>query len=968
MRALSKCSTVARGVARRLLFVMLLFVAAAGSSAWALTEVTGFGSNPGNLQMFKYVPAGLPQGAPLVVALHGCSQGAANYDDETGWVLLADRWKFALLLPQQQSSNNSTRCFNWFEAGDIARGQGEALSIKQMIDRMGTDHGIASTRVYVTGLSAGGGFVAVMLATYPEVFAGGAIVAGIPYNCGTGLTNAFSCMNPGSDLSPTAWANKVRAATSYTGPWPIVSIWHGDADTTVRPANLTEAMEQWTAVHGIDQTPEVSDTVAGVPHRVYKNGAGKALVETWLVPGMGHGTPVDPGAGATQCGAAGAFILDVDVCSSYYIARFFGLDNTDAVAPTVAISAPANNAVVSGLLNVTMAASDNVGVARVELLADGVLIGTDTSAPFAIAWDLASVANGDHVLQARAFDAAGNSASSAPVAIVVTGGIEDTTPPMVNLTFPTSGARIAGTVELSARASDDVGVASVQFFANGVVLGSATRGAEAGPWTLSWNTTALTDGNYALRVEARDARGNLGIDDDTTVIITHDLPVVDEHFSDLDADGDVFDDNGWAGDFVADNDNATAGAGGSRSVLGAASSGTGCATGLKTKSLTRSVTLGASPRLSYQRRLDLRATANTSTTARFRVYLDTTVIDEKTVTFASYADAVWQAREAIDLAAFANRTATLKFEVAANANVCVEAYAKAWIDDVRIANADSATDVTPPTVNLTAPSAGASVSGVVDLAASASDAVGVNKVEFYVDGSLLGTDLSAPYGLPWDSTTVANGTHALSARAYDAAGNVGVDNDTAVTVNNGGTGGTTVVTFYSEAANDGYVKANADGSGAAIGTLESSLGVAAGRGTDGKFNRAVFSFDTSSLPDGATIVSAVLTVTYNSASGDPWSSPAGNTLTIDLRNGCFGGCALEASDYGAAASASNVATIARFTGGTQNSTPFSGAGVAAISKTARTQARIGFAQTQTATNYIWLGSGANASLRVEYQP
>ena len=96
----------------------------ASMQAQALSEVSGFGSNPGNLRMYTYIPAGLPANAPVVVALHGCTQSAASYDAETGWQMLADRWKFALVLPQQQSGNNSSACFNWFEAGDIARGQG----------------------------------------------------------------------------------------------------------------------------------------------------------------------------------------------------------------------------------------------------------------------------------------------------------------------------------------------------------------------------------------------------------------------------------------------------------------------------------------------------------------------------------------------------------------------------------------------------------------------------------------------------------------------------------------------------------------------------------------------------------------------------------------------------------------------------------------------------------------------------
>jgi poly(hydroxyalkanoate) depolymerase family esterase len=937
--------------------------------AQSITQVTGFGSNPGALTMYKYVPSGLPANAPLLVAMHGCAQSASNYDAETGWILLADRWKFALVFPEQSTSNNSSRCFNWFEAGDIARGGGEALSIKQMVDKMKTDHFSDPARVFVTGLSAGGGMVSVMLATYPDVFAGGAVMAGIPYNCGTGTSAAFSCMNPGSDLSPAAWGNKVRAASSHAGPWPLVSIWHGDADTTVKPANMNESMEQWTNVHGIDQTAEVSDTVAGYPHKVYKNAAGKALVETYSITGMGHGTPVDPGTGTQQCGTAGAYILDKDICSSWYIGKFFGLDNTDSVAPTVSLTAPANGATVSGVVSINASASDNVGVARVEFLIDGTLAGSDGSSPYAYSWDTTSSANGTRNLQARALDAAGNSASSAAITVTVTGGIEDTTPPTVNLTFPGNAATVSGTIALAATANDDFGVASVEFFVDGASLGFGNQSAQAGPWTLDWNTTSSSSGSHALSVIARDARGNQTLDNDTSVTVNQTVLAVDETFSNRNADGDYFDQTGWSGDFIADADNATVGGASSQSSYGYASSGISCASGLKTRYLQRSAVLGSAPRLSYSRKLDLRSAINASTYARFRVLINGAVFHEKLVTNANYVDASWQRFDDLNLTAYANQTVTLRFEASASSNVCIEAWAKARIDDLRVGNASESSDVTAPAVNLTAPANGASISGNVDLTATASDAVGVTKVEFYVNGSLLGVDLAAPYAGTWNTTEVANGNYALLVKAYDAAGNVGTDNDTTISVTNGGGGGTpVVVTFSSEAANDGYIKANADGSAPALGTLESSMGLALGRGTDAKYNRAVLSFDTSSLPDTATIVSATLNVKFKSASGDPWSNPAGNTLTIDLVSGCFAACTLATGDYLAAATAAGVANIVRFTAGTQNSGAFNAAGLVAISKTARTQARLRFSLNQTATNYFWIGSAVDATLRVEYLP
>lgn len=577
-----------------------------------LTQVTGFGTNPGNLLMYRHVPSGVSANAPLVVVLHGCTQTAAAMES-SGWTAAANVYKFYVVYAQQQSSNNSSSCFNWFEPGDIARGGGEALSLKQMVDSMKSSYSIDPARVFVTGFSGGGYMVPVMLATYPDVFAGGAINAGGPYRCATSMTQAFSCMSPGVDNTPKAWGDLVRGAySSYTGPRPRVSIWHGTSDFTVRPANATEAMEQWTNVHGIDQVADTTDTVAGFPHKVYRNSAGTALVETYDLTGMGHALAVDPQysfpGSSTVCGATGAYISDVNICSTYYQALFFGL---------------------------------------------------------------------------------------------------------------------------------------------------------------------------------------------------------------------------------------TGGGGG----------GTG--------------------------------------------------------------------------------------------------------------------DTTPPTVNLTAPANGATVSGTVTLTASASDAVGVTRVEFYVDGALIGSDTTSPYSLDWNSASVANGTRALSARAFDAAGNSATDADTSVTVSNSGDTTPVTVSFSSIAAEDGYLKANADGSAPALGTLTN---LALGRGTDGKYNRSFLSFDTSSLPDGATVARAYLTVSYSSGSGDPWASPSGNTLVIDVKTGTFNAASTETTDWAAAANASAVATIARLTAGTSSSADFSSAGLSAINKTGKTQLRLRFTQNQTATAYLFIRDGASATLTVVYTP
>ncbi|NVJ15962.1 PHB depolymerase family esterase [Myxococcus sp. AM010] len=579
-----------------------------------LTQVTNFGSNPGNLQMFRHVPSGMPANAPLVVVLHGCTQRAAAMEG-SGWSAAADVYKFYAVYPQQQSGNNMSSCFNWFEPGDIARDRGEALSIKQMVDTMKATYSIDPARVYVAGFSAGGYMAPALLAAYPDVFSAGAIQSGGPYRCAESMNAGFTCMSPGVNRTPAAWGDVVRNAyPGYSGPRPRVSIWHGTSDYTVNVMNLTEAMEQWTNVHGIDQTPDTVETVSGFPHKVHRSGAGTALVETWELTGMGHAVAMDAqfqfpgGTGSAACGAVGAYLSDVNLCAVYHQARFFG---------------------------------------------------------------------------------------------IVGGGGE-----------PTG-------------------------------------------------------------------------------------------------------------------------------------------------------------------------------------------------------------------------------------------------------------DTTPPTVNVTAPASGATVSGTVNVTASAADAVGVTRVEFLVDGAVVSTDTQAPYAFAWNSAAVGNGQHRLGARAFDAAGNQETDDDTVVTVSNSGSPAPVTVQFTSLSADDGYLKANADGSAAALGFMTN---LALGRGTDGKYNRSFLSFDTSSLPDGATVTRAYLTVSYSSGSGDPWSTPAGNTLVVDVKSGTFNAANTEPADWAAAATASSVAGIDRFSAGAKSSGDFSGAGLGAISKTGKTQLRLRFTQAQTATQYLFVRDGANAVLTVVYTP
>jgi poly(hydroxyalkanoate) depolymerase family esterase len=300
-----------------------------------LEEVSGFGSNPGNLRMFSYVPQRLAGEPALVVVLHGCTQTAAGYDLGAGWSTLAERYGFALLVPEQRQANNPKRCFNWFVPGDTRRDRGEALSIRQMIETMVVDKGIDRRRVFVTGLSAGGAMTSVMLACYPEVFAGGAIIAGLPYGAATNVQEAFESMFQSPSRPAPAWGDLVRGAAPHTGSWPRISVWHGSADKTVVPANAQEILKQWTDVHGLPLAPSRETIVDGYPRKVWLGPAGEELIESYTITNMAHGTPLATGAADAACGAAGPFLLEVGISSSYHIAKFFGLTaGVHAAAPT----------------------------------------------------------------------------------------------------------------------------------------------------------------------------------------------------------------------------------------------------------------------------------------------------------------------------------------------------------------------------------------------------------------------------------------------------------------------------------------------------------------------------------------------------------------------------------------------------------------------------------------------------------
>jgi hypothetical protein len=368
--------------------------------------------------------------------------------------------------------------------------------------------------------------------------------------------------------------------------------------------------------------------------------------------------------------------------------------------PAVSMTAPVTGATVTGTVTVSAAASDNVGVLGVQFLLDGVAAGAEkTAAPYTTTWNTTGATNGPHSLSAVARDAAGNATTSAAVTVLV-----DNSPPAVSMTAPVAGATVTGTVTVSATATDNVGVLGVQFLLDGVAAGAEKTTA---PYTTTWNTTAATNGSHTLSARARDAAGNLTTSAAVTVTVSNDA--------------------------TPPSVSLTA------PVSGATASGT------LTVSANATDNVGVA---GVQFLLDGAPLGPEDTAPPYSISWNTTGATNGAHTLSARA-----------------RDAAGNLTTSAAVTVTVS------------------NDTTPPTVSITAPANGATVSGKITLSATASDNVGVAGVQFLVDGVAVGAEvLKAPYSTTWKSTPGGIGTHTVSARARDAAGNQTTSTAVQVTV------------------------------------------------------------------------------------------------------------------------------------------------------------------------------------------
>ena len=529
-------------------------------------------------------------------------------------------------------------------------------------------------------------------------------------------------------------------------------------------------------------------------------------------------------------GAAGSYSANMSlayggVINWIMISGSFKPATLDTTPPTVSVTSPTSGQTVSGAIGVSANASDNVGVASVQFLLDGGNLGSPvTSSPYSVSWNTVTSANGSHTLAATATDVDGLQTTSAVVSVTVSNPI-DSVPPTVSITAPTSGQSVTGPVTVSANAADDVAVASVQFLLDGGNLGSAVTSA---PYSISWNTSATTNGTHVLSAIATDVGGLTTTSASVSVSVSN--PTSITHIQSASGSGGginslsvSFNSSNALGNLIVacsrwsgtNANTATANVtdtGGNIytsfpnepvtiSVSGAVG-GAECWYAPNIKSGANRVTVTFSTAVNvYGSVLEYSGAA---TIAPFDVEAHAMGVNNAPnsapATTSTGLDMLFGYGGAINDSGDGRKAGT-GFTARQNSGFLAEdettgapgsysanmSLAYGSVNWIMIMGSfkPSTPDTIPPTVSLTAPTSGQTLTGPVTVSANASDDVAVSSVQFLLDGANLGSAVtSAPYSIPWNTTNTANGTHTLSAIATDIGGLKTTSAGVSVTVNN----------------------------------------------------------------------------------------------------------------------------------------------------------------------------------------
>lgn len=260
--------------------------------------IAGHHAGPAGERRYKLFIPGAYRGQPLplVVMLHGCTQSADDFATGTRMNALAEERGCFVVYPEQSRNANASKCWNWFNASDQRPHSGEPAIIAALVRELSEKYSIDAARVFIAGLSAGGAMAVILGATHPGLFAAVGVHSGLPYRAAHDLPSGLAAMRGASGAG----------ASVGQGAIPTI-VFHGDRDTTVHPGNAEQVALQAAGPCACDAARDT--TVAGEAagqrahtRRVFRDGDGRVLVESWLVHGAAHawcggdarGTHTDP--------------------------------------------------------------------------------------------------------------------------------------------------------------------------------------------------------------------------------------------------------------------------------------------------------------------------------------------------------------------------------------------------------------------------------------------------------------------------------------------------------------------------------------------------------------------------------------------------------------------------------------------------------------------------------------------------
>jgi poly(hydroxyalkanoate) depolymerase family esterase len=270
------------------------------ASAWAAGKWTrSFHSAPpaagrfvNHLAYALYLPTGAAlAGMPLLVMMHGCQQSAEEFAQGTRMNLLADRFGFAVLYPEQSKTAHVHRCWHWYEES-TASGGGEAASVVSLVREVAARHDFDTERIYLAGMSAGAGLAAMLAVKYPSVFAAVGLHSGVVFGDASSGIDAMDIMRRGSRKDPAALIDASVEVADYPG-MPAVIV-HGELDSVVSKTNAEQLtteflrLNRFIDANGAWRSGELREEIQADGTVTDYVKSGRRVIRTCIVRGLGH--------------------------------------------------------------------------------------------------------------------------------------------------------------------------------------------------------------------------------------------------------------------------------------------------------------------------------------------------------------------------------------------------------------------------------------------------------------------------------------------------------------------------------------------------------------------------------------------------------------------------------------------------------------------------------------------------------